>query len=1157
MTMHWSDAKQQLFRFETDIAVSAGAGSGKTAALVELYLRLLAGETSLGEPLAVDRIVAITFTDKAAAEMRERVREGVGERLKLTGERLWKDRQRELAAAGISTFHSFCARILRENPAEAGVDPAFSLLDELEAGAELEAALDEVIEAELTARTPAIRLLLGNFPLSGHGHGKGLREYVRDLLRREASLAATDRQGAEWQAEAEALFASGCRELADLASEVRRILGMKDLAFHRALAPLPGLYGVGPLDLSDIGTGRRLQAMADCIAGNWGKEKPVKDRLSECLVQLQLAYWQVRSVPLAEALLGLTGQVAVAYGRRKGRRGALDFDDLQIKCRDLLARDASIRDDYRQRCRVLMVDEFQDTNPLQKELVGLLCGPGQRLFVVGDPKQSIYLFRGADVGVFLQTSREIRATGGQNLYFQESFRSREGIIRFVNSLFGQVMGGSGADFDPSYGAGDIMEPSRRDGDGTPCVELLAGSCEGDADARRRREAAAIARRIQEIVGGSAGINAYDKDRTRQDFTPRLPRYGDIAILFRRFSNLKLFERELRRAGIPHYVVKGRGFYRCQEVRDILNFLTFLEYGGDLTALAGVLRSPLCGISDETLYWLARADGGLATCLTWFSRSPVPLGTQSGSGPWSPILDRIAPADKERLVSLARLISRLRPLRDRLTLAELLEEILTGSDFASILLTTFQGEQKVANLRKLIELARSFTRPGEISLRSFINHLTDLVEREPTEAEAAIAAEGEDVVRLMTIHQSKGLEFPLVFVPELGAGQPGNHAAVQHDPDLGLGIKLSLPGGIPCPTLAYRAIVDRRKAKEAAELKRLFYVAVTRARDYLILSGEGRGEWRGWIDAFRAGQEGSLVATVDVEQMLAENAVPPEPAIMEVEPLPRELLALAADRALHYVPPLPSAMVFSPTALEDFAHCPRKYYYKGVLGLDEGLFARLLAPRRTSRLKKREGMSPLEQGNLAHAILERLDFGADADTQRRQCQRLVASLSAGEAEAEEVVEQVLDLASSPLGKELATARLLRELPFTLHLKGAAGYYIRGAMDLVAVENDLVTVYDYKYMARDGADLEGYRFQLSTYLVALGRAFPARRLEAQLLFLKGGDRERVTCDLASFEAHLLELMDAIRERSGEQDFSLKTGCDGSHCPFRQRCGATAYG
>ncbi|GFE56491.1 exodeoxyribonuclease V subunit beta [Geobacter sp. AOG1] len=1150
MTMQWSDAKQQLFRFETDIAVSAGAGSGKTAALVELYLRLLAGETSLGEPLAVDRIVAITFTDKAAAEMKDRVRRGVGERLKLTGARVWKERQRELAAAGISTFHAFCARILRENPAEAGVDPAFSLLDELEAGAELEAALDEVIEAELTARTPSIRLLLGNFPLSGHGHGKGLREYVKDLLRREGSNVAVDRQGIAWQAEAEELFIAGCRELAELAGESKRILGMKELAFHRALAPLPGLYGEGPLDLADTETGRRLQAMADCIAGNWGKEKPVRDRLSECLAQLQLAYWQVRSAPVAEALLGLTRQVAVAYGRRKGRRGALDFDDLQIKCRDLLARDSVIRDDYRQRCRVLMVDEFQDTNPLQKELVGLLCGPGQRLFVVGDPKQSIYLFRGADVGVFLQTSREIRATGGQNLYFQESFRSREGIIRFVNSLFGQVMGGSGADFDPSYGDGDIMEPSRRDWDGTPCVELLAGSCEGDADARRRREAAAIARRIQEIVNGSAGINAYDKDRTRGDFTPRPPRYGDIAILFRRFSNLKLFERELRRAGIPYYVVKGRGFYRCQEVRDILNFLTFLEYGGDLAALAGVLRSPLCGISDETLYWLARAEGGLATWQQGITQNSK-LKTQNSYS------DRIAPADQERLASLANLVGRLRPLRDRLTLAELLEEILTGSDFASTLLTTFQGEQKVANLRKLIELARSFTRPGEISLRRFINYLTDLVEREPTEAEAAIAAEGEDVVRLMTIHQSKGLEFPLVFVPELGAGQPGNHPAVQHDPDLGLGIKLSLPGGIPCPTLAYRAIADRRKAKEAAELKRLFYVAVTRARDHLILSGEGRGEWRGWLDAFLAGPEGSLVTTVDAEEMLTGKAVPPVPAIVEVETLSRELLALAADRALHYAPPPPSAMVFSPTALEDYALCPRKYYYKGVLGLDEGLFARLLAPHRTSRQNKREGMSPLEQGNLAHAILERLDFGAGADDQRRQCRQLVASMAVAGGEAEEVVEQVLALVSSPLGKELATARLLREHPFTLHLKGAADYYIRGAMDLVAVRDDLVTVYDYKYMTRNGADLEGYRFQLSTYMVALGRAFPGRRVEAQLVFLKDGGSESVECDLASFEAHLRGLMDAIRERSGERDFALMAGCDGSHCPFRQRCDVAGLG
>ena len=1142
MTMQWSDTKQELFRLETDIAVSAGAGSGKTAALVELYLRLLAGETSLGEPLPVERIIAITFTDKAAAEMKERVRRGVEERLARTGEKFWKERQRELTTAGISTFHSFCARILRENPAEAGVDPAFSLLDELEAGAELEAALDEVIEAELTARTPAIRLLLGNFPLSGHGHGKGLREYVRDLLRREGSPAAAERQGA-WEAEAEELFASGCRELAELAGEVRRILGMKELTFHRALSRLPKLYGEGHLDLADTDTGTRLQEMAACIAGNWGKEKPVRDRLTGCLAQLQLSYWQVRSAPLADALLGLTGQLATAYSLRKGRRGGLDFDDLQTKCRDLLARDAVIRNDWRQRCRVLMVDEFQDTNPLQKELVDLLCGPEQRLFVVGDPKQSIYLFRGADVGVFLQTSRDMVAAGGRNLYFQESFRSREGIIRFVNGLFDQVMGGSGADFDPPYGEGDVLDPRRRDWDGTPCVELLAGSCEGDADARRRREAAAIARRIQELVGGTTGISVYHKDRSGE-FIPRHPSYGDIAILFRRFSNLKLFERQLRQAGIPYYVVKGRGFYRCQEVLDILNFLTFLEYGKDLAALAGVLRSPLCGISDETLYWLARNDGGLAT---WqqISIQNSKLTIQNS------LNERITPADRERLASLASLVNRLRPLRDRLTLAELLEEILTGTDFASTLLTTFQGEQKVANLRKLIELARSFSRRGEVSLRRFINYLTDLVEKEPTEAEAAIVAEGEDVVRLMTIHQSKGLEFPLVFVPELGAGQPGNQPSVRHDPDLGIGIKLSLPGGVPCPTLAYRAISDLRKAKETAELKRLFYVAVTRARDHLVLSGEGRGEWRTWLDAFRTGPDGGLVMTVDREGIPTDDTVPP-PA-RETAPLSPEVLALAAERALHYVPPSPSTMVFSPTALEDYALCPRKYYYKGVLGLDEGLFAQLLAPYHpTPERKKRSGMTPLERGNLAHAILERLDFGGAPDHQRRQCRQLATAFGGEGPDGEEVIEQVLTLASSPLGKSLSTARLLREHPFTLHLQGGADYYIRGAMDLVAVQDDLVTVYDYKYMTRDGTDLKGYRFQLSTYLVALGRAFPGRRIEAQLLFLKGGGNEPVTCDLPSFEARLLELMDAIRERSREGDFALMAGCDGSHCPFRQRCG-----
>lgn len=1145
--MEWSETKQRLFRFESDIAVSAGAGSGKTAALVELYLRLLAGETSLPSPLRVEEIVAITFTDKAAAEMRERVRRGVDARLTESGDRLWRQHRRDLSGAAVSTFHAFCARLLREHPAEAGIDPAFTLLDELAAEAELTAAVDELLAEEVSAAGAEFRALLRHFPLSGTGRGKGLREIVLDLWRRRAGTTVAGERLAErasrWDQEAARLFVEGVRRLAGMRGEIARILSGKELVFHGRLRTFAALLEVGPPEMEDTGTSDRLRALSDCLTGNWGKERPFREELETIVGGMELAWWQLRNAPLVTALTGLTERLAAAYERRKARRGALDFDDLQRHCHRLLARNEGVRRDCRERYRVLMVDEFQDTNRIQKELVDYLCEE-KRLFVVGDPKQSIYLFRGADVEVFLATSREIEERGGQRLYFQESFRSRPGLITFVNRFFARVMRGGDHPFELTYGPGDELAPKRTaDGD-TACVELLLSPPAENAPLRRRLEAEGIARRIRQVVAGLTPVTVRDEGGARP------PLYGEIAILFRRFSNLKLFERELRRVGIPYYVVKGRGFYQCQEILDLLNFLKYLEFGDDLVPLTGLLRSPLCGVSDETLYWLAKAGGGLGDWRRWVTRN-------SRGETLDPLWERIAPEERDRLIASARLVERLRPLRSRLTLTEILEEILAGTDFTATLLLTFQGEQKAANLRKLVELSRSFAQPGEGSLRRFINHLDDLVAREPTEAEAVISAEGEDVVRLMTVHQSKGLEFPVVFVPELGAATPVDGAPVQFDEELGVGMRTSLPGGEPAPSLAHDAIARLRRAREAAEQKRLLYVAVTRARDHLVLSGEGKGGWRAWLDGFLTDEGEEFVTRTE---LCGEELGLPAPAPAPTEELPPPAaIAAALDRAIHYRPPLPAELAFSPTALEDFASCPRKYFYKGVLGLDEGVFADLFGKGPGRSRRKAAGISPLEQGNLAHHLLERLDFSATPAERRRRCEELASVLADPRVPAVRTVLERVLAAAEALAPELAGARLYREHPFTLLLEGEGRYHLHGAMDLVALHPDRVTVYDYKYAVRKEESLPGYLFQVSAYMLTLSRAFAGRRVGGKLVFLRG-DRvevEPVVCDEAPFARQLVGLMDAIRSKEREEEFPLLPGCDGSHCPFRQRCAAAAEG
>jgi ATP-dependent helicase/nuclease subunit A len=248
------------------------------------------------------------------------------------------------------------------------------------------------------------------------------------------------------------------------------------------------------------------------------------------------------------------------------------------------------------------------------------------------------------------------------------------------------------------------------------------------------------------------------------------------------------------------------------------------------------------------------------------------------------------------------------------------------------------------------------------------------------------------------------------------------------------------------------------------------------------------------------------------------------------------------------------MTFSPTALEDYRYCPRKYFFKAVMGLDEGLFADLLGTHAgEKKATPRQGMSPVDKGNLAHRLLETLDFTADPDVLRSECLRLapLAAADPGGVATAEVIDNVLAFAASPTGRELAGKKLLREHPFILRFRGKADYYLRGAMDLVAADAATATVYDYKYLAKGGADLDGYRFQLRTYMLALARVWPEKRIGGRLVFIKGGGEEAVTCNAASFAEELLQIMDAIRERSAEEEFLLRAGCDGRHCPFQERC------
>jgi ATP-dependent exoDNAse (exonuclease V) beta subunit len=832
-----------------DLVLRAGAGTGKTHTLVQAVTHLVAGTSRLGRRVAPANILLLTFSEKAAGELRDRVRarflelaarpredaalEAAYRRqdcIPLSAD-AWRAAALAAGAAPITTFHGFAAALLRRHAASSGLDPAFSILDEDEATVLLRARAEEAILAALDERPEEIAPLVLDldFARPPWSRGRALVEHViavAERLREEGRGPRDVVREIDDPSEAARLFADGAMAHARAFDELLAAYGGKlaDGARARrdALAALrPTVAGAlaasdAAIDAAELEPLRRL---AETAAGHLGKAErnAARDRMREAEALLRSAHVSRRAAPLALGFLALVERAGAAYQSAKERLAALDFADLVARARDLLATDGAARAAEAERYEAILVDELQDSNPLQDSLISLLRRPGAPLLAVGDPKQSIYEFRGADVAVFTRVAGRIAAAGGQTLALTESRRGLAPLTAFVNRLFARLMTGGPHDFQIAFDPGaDALHAHRGDpDDGAPCVEILDGF-------EPEREAAALARRVRALV--DAGT-----------------RYGDIAILLRRFTHLERFLRELRAARVPHYVVNGRGFYEAQEVRDLIHALSLIDDDGDAVATLGVLRSPLVGLSDPSLFELAKACGGKLRL------SPLRLPG------WEPPTT-LPDGERARLVEFLALFGRLAAHADRLGAAGLLRALVDDTDLAAVLATTHHGEQRIANLERLIGLAAEHDASGRGDRATLARRLRARMARPRSlAAPAQIVGERDDVVRVMTVHQAKGLEFPVVFVPDCGAVERELPEAVLYDRDAGLGLRLRTSAGDRVASPRAERALALRRARGAAEATRIFYVAVTRARDRLVLSGAATPNgiapsWRREVDA---------------------------------------------------------------------------------------------------------------------------------------------------------------------------------------------------------------------------------------------------------------------------------------------------------------------
>jgi ATP-dependent exoDNAse (exonuclease V) beta subunit len=1043
-----------------DLLLDASAGSGKTSVLVERFVRSV-----LEDGIEVSAILAITFTEKAAAELRERIRRrfrelGAGEAAQAT------------EGASISTIHGFCARVLRSGALAAGIDPAFVVLDQAEADLLADAAFDQAAE-ELAAETeggidliaaygaPALRAaIIGvHAELRSRGQEFPALPPVSEAPDLEAARAELSRAAAEAARELGALVDPSSRVVQALDRLARRetVLALAD--------PWPG-------ELDQIalpgGNGAALSTPV-CVA------------YAEALARFR-GVCEHRRAKRAHGLLDrLLRSYGAHYAAGKLECSGVDFDDLQLLARGLLG-DGELRDRYRARYASVMVDEMQDTNQVQLELIELIAHGN--LFTVGDAQQSIYAFRHADVELFERLGERLEALGARAT-LQTNFRSRPEIISALNRAYAAELGER---FRPLE-AGRVLEPAE-----DPRVELLIvdkgadWASDGLASPWRLAEARALARRLGALIAGGA-------------------RPEDVVLLTRATTDLRVYERALEDAGIPTYVIGGRGYWAHPQVVDVVAYLRALANPRDEQALYTVLSSPLVGLGVGALVSLAAAARAVGRDPWWVLREPEGR------------LDDLGSDEQRRLEEFAGWLQAERRAAARVGVEELIERALERFRYDLTVLAMPGGARRLANVRKLMRLGREHEGRVGRDLRGFL----ELVARRASgragaadsrESEAPVESEALNAARLMTIHRAKGLEFPIVCVADLGRSPIRRAELIRIGRDGRIGLRLSEPGtGKAEPALNYQSLGDAQVRAERQEERRLFYVAMTRARERLILSGAAKLETIGagptpmaWIapalvpDIAARVQEGSGVSdglvsyTFVVPEDDREGSAilaPPEDAVVQT-PMPQR-----GPAPLPPAPPAPPVSALSYSALVEYARCGYRFYTERVLGL----------PPVGQRGSGAPGLGGAERGTLVHSLLERLDFRRPVPATAETIMRERAGLGPTAAEAAEIAAMLAGFAGSELCARLGRASdVRREERFAFPLSD--GVLITGVLDVVARERGgRMLVVDYKSDRLAGADpwalvAGAYATQRLIYALAALRA-GAAEAEIVHVFLERPD------------------------------------------------------
>jgi len=1109
------DRQIAVTTFDRNLVVTAGAGTGKTTLLVDRLAHLILRNP---EPLKVTEIVALTFTNKAADEMKLRLRErlqaylaveldrepssdtdkntfhAVEELIALyqlskddMDERI-RDGLRNLERSDIGTIHSFAANLLRLYPIEAGVDPQFREDD----GSEFDRLFDEQWDAwldqELALASPRAedwRTVLARCQL----------DQIKALAR---SLAAETVELEQEPAK-------------EIAAPLRQWLG-------KLSAQAAALDARHPEDRMN----EKLVRAAHAVIYEFEKSGRRSEELVECYTLLaeksvsrSLKGWSAEDIAAAQELVraakGLAGvdgeftaliwrllaPYAAAFRERFLRDGHISFDGLLVRARNLVRDHKRVRAELKRRYRTILIDEFQDTDPIQYEILLYLAEqPNQsvsdwrevklqpgKLFVVGDPKQSIYAFRRADIEAYLEVVEKIvMAQDGIECRLTTNFRSDGAILNVVNGAFENlIQAQSGLQppyiaIQPAPGRATVSGPLPK----LSVRKIIAPDDQTDAETARRIEGESLARWLKESVLGKAQI-----------LTPRgesvIAQPRDVAILMRKLTDIYDYLEPFRRQGI-RYVVEGeRHFYAAKEIIDAVNLLRAVENPYDRLALVGVLRSPLGGLTDLQIYQLHRQNR-----LDY--RNSAKLDAKE------------FPAT---LVQLYQALTSLNVETRTLPIGAAVERIFATLPVELLAACHFHGEQAVANLAKLRQQAEQLGREGLTTLKAAIRQLEQRVLDVKDEGESVLAEENLDAVRIMSIHKAKGLEFPIVILAGCQTGTEGRHSAEAESTfDWSTGLTGTRIG--PTADLAGLYIAEKNRLRNTEEQKRLLYVAMTRAREHLIIScapanRRSGGSFQAMLDStlddriaaaesFSRVSLGKGVIEIEVvhQNLSAPSHAPAKAKRSKKKPNWKPYVEKWARRTEIYEKAQQTTPFLTPTLLK------RQEEENSEAG--DRISAQ--PPRKTPALIV---------GDLTHRFLQFWRFGGDTAQLDEQLRSFIdgalpAEFVSDRATIETELHEILDnYFHSKAYSELASARILgREVPLIMPWQGQI---MEGVIDLIYEKNGLLYLADYKTdrikrnELRAGA--ERYRQQAEIYIEAARKSLGRQVAAFKLIFLRLGE------------------------------------------------------